>query len=152
MGTAEKLGESCVHTHVNASTNKKTILVVEDNAELLDLNRIILELDNYEVFTARSGSEALSALSQIETPDLILLDMQMEDMSGSEFLLKLEETRPEIVENVPVIFVTGMDVVPASKATGFIRKPIDIDKFLEAVRRFIKMGVGTARILHWEKQ
>ena len=137
-----------MHTHVNASTSKKTILVVDDSADLLNLNRIILEMEDYKVFTARSGSEALSALSQIELPDLILLDMQMEDMSGSEFLVKLEETRPEIIENVPVVFVTGMDNVPASKATGFIRKPIDIDNFLEAVRRFIEMGVGHARIRH----
>jgi FixJ family two-component response regulator len=50
----------------------------------------------------------------------------------------LEKERPEIIENVPVVFVTGMGEVPESKAVGFIRKPTDMDKFLKAVHSFIK--------------
>ncbi len=144
MRTTDELGETSVHRHVNALPSKKAILMIDNDAGLLDLNRIILEMDNYKVFTARSGTEALSVLSQIEAPDLILLDMHMEDMTGSEFLLNLEETRPEIVENIPVVLFTGMDDIPATKAIGIIRKPIGIENFLAAVRRFIEIGVGHA--------
>ena len=121
-------------------TGKKRILVVDDNADLLSLNRTVLEMDDYEVFTAQSGCEALALLAEIAQPDLILLDMRMEDMLGPQFLLEFEEKRPEIFENVPVVFLSAMEKAPESKAVGFIRKPIDIDKFLAAVHRFIEMG------------
>lgn len=125
---------------------KQTVLVVDDSADLLCLSKTILEMRDYEVFTALSGKEALSTLDEINRPDLILLDMQMEDMSGPNFLVELEKSRPDIIENVPVVFLTAMDKVPFSKAVGFIRKPFNIDKFLETVHRFIEMGIGRARL------
>lgn len=121
-------------------SSKQSILVVDDSFDTLKLQRILLELEGYEVFTAESGAEAFEILSEIDEPNLILLDMQMGDMNGIEFLAMLEEKRPEIIKDVPIVFLTGMDVVPKSKAVGFIRKPADKDKFLEEVYRFIEMG------------
>ncbi len=132
---------SSVHTLENASTSKKRILVVDDDDDQLDLDRTLLEMDHYEVFTAQTESEALTILSQIDAPDLILLDMRMEDISGTELLANLEEKIPEIIKKVPVVFLTAMDKVPASKASGFIRKGLDIDDFLKEVRHFIQAGV-----------
>ena len=129
----------------SAPTRKKRVLVVDDSADLLSLSKTVLEIDDYEVFTDLSGKDALVVLAEIAQPDLILLDMRMEDMSGPEFLLVLEETRPEIVENVPVVFITGMDKIPASKAAGFINKPFDMDTFLAAVHRFIEIGTNRIR-------
>ena len=123
-------------------TRKKRILVIDDSDDNLILNRTILEMEDYEVFTALSGSEALAFLTEIAQPDLILLDMRMEGMSGSEFLLVLEEKQPEIFENVPVVFLSAIDKAPVSKAAGFIRKPVDMDKFLVAVHGFIESGTN----------
>ncbi len=123
-----------------SSNSKQSILVVDDSIDTLTLQRIVLELEGYEVFTAESGAEALEILSEIDRPNLILLDMQMGDMNGIEFITMLEEKRPEIIKNVPIVFLTGMDVVPKSKAIGFIRKPADKDKFLGEVHRYIEMG------------
>ena len=117
---------------------KQIILVVDDCIDTLLLNRTVLELEGFEVFTAQSGSDAMSILKQISFPDLILLDMKMEEMSGLEFLNKLEKERPEIVANVPVVFMTGVDHVPPSKASGFIQKPVEISYFVKAVRQYIK--------------
>lgn len=122
------------------ASSKQSILVVDDSFDHLTLQRILLELEGYEVFTAETGAEALEILSEIDEPNLILLDMQMGDMNGIEFLAMLEEKRPEIIKDVPIVFLTGMDVVPNSKAAGFIRKPADKDRFLEEVHRFIEMG------------
>jgi CheY-like chemotaxis protein len=108
----------------------------------LRLNKDILELHNYEVFTATSGADAFLTLSKITQPDLILLDMQMKDMSGPEFLLALEEQRPDIFNKVPVIFLTAMDKIPKSKAAGFIRKPFEFSVLIEAVHRFIEIGTS----------
>src|SRR5665213_1695803 len=117
----EKSEQRINGTQENIPTRKRTVLVVDDNADLLSLSKTILEIDDYEVFTALSGKEALSILVEINKPDLILLDMRMEDMSGPDFLLALEEKRPEIFECVPVVFLSGVDKVPISKAAGFIR-------------------------------
>lgn len=144
----EKPAEQNIHAQERTSVEGKAVLLVDDNADLLNLNRTVLEMDGFKVFTALSGQEALTLLAKIGQPDLILLDMRMEDMSGPDFLAVLEKNRPEIIENVPVVFLTAMDKVPPSKAVGFIRKPIDIDKFLVAVHRFIEVGTGRARYNH----
>ena len=127
-------------TLATAPTRQKRILVIDDSAELLSLSQMLLEMHNFEVCTAASGAKALCVLSEIAQPDLILLDMRMEDMSGPEFLVVLEQTRPDIIESVPVVFLTAMKEVPASTAVGFIRKPFEMDEFLAAVHGFIEAG------------
>ena len=105
-------------------------------------------MEGYKVLTASGGEEALSVLGEITQPDLILLDMRMQDMSGPEFLAVLEERQPEILEKVPVVFLSAMNEVPVSKAVGFIKKPFDIDEFLESVLRFIEAGTNHRRHKH----
>ncbi len=144
----EKTTETTISEQMGALTNRKTVLIVDDSTDQLELNKHILELADYEVFTAMSGTEALVVLDEIARPDLILLDMRMEDMSGPEFLLALEEKRPEIIENVPVVFLTALDQVPISKAVGFIKKPFDLDRFLESVHGFIELGIGRPVFKH----
>jgi len=144
----EKATEAGIHKSQCAPTRKKRILVVDDSSDLLILNRTILEMEDYEVFTASSGANALTILAEIPQPDLILLDMRMEDMSGPEFLLELEKELPAILDDVPVVFHSALDKIPVSKATGSITKPIDMDKFLEAVHHFIEMGAGRLQLKH----
>jgi len=121
------------------SLAKQSILVVDDNSDALDLSKTVLEIEGYEVFTAQSGVEAIAALSKA-APNLILLDMQLGDMTGAELLEEIEEKHPEIIQNVPVVFLTGMDDIPKSKAVGYIRKPADMTEFLKAIRNFISVG------------
>jgi CheY-like chemotaxis protein len=117
----------------------KQILVVDDCEDMIELQRTILESEGYTVLTAQSGSEAYVLLSQNEKMDLILLDMVMKDMSGSEFLDFLQEKNPDLLDGVPVVFVTGMDQVPKSRNVGFVQKPIaDINKFLITIHQFIE--------------
>jgi two-component system, OmpR family, response regulator CpxR len=113
---------------------KQSILVVDDSDDMLSLQKTILEGAGYEVFTARSGGAAYKVLCEIEDPNLIILDLQMDDMSGTDFLDMLEERKPEIIEHVPVVFLSGTETPPPSKAVGHIRKFPDIDAFLERVR------------------
>lgn len=127
----------------------KRILIIDDSADLIEIFRTILEMNDFVVLEARSGEEALALLSDIEKLDLILLDMQMGEMSGPKFLELFEKEQPEVFKNVPVVFLSGMDKIPASKAVGFIRKPLaSIDLFLETVDRFIETGVSTSPYKH----
>lgn len=117
-----------------------SVLVIDDCVETLALHKILLGLEGYEVFTAESGSDAFQVLSEIEKPSLILLDMNLGDMTGTEFLNQLEALNPEILQKVPIVFLSGMSEVPASQAVGFIRKPTDTNKLLADVRHFITQG------------
>lgn len=116
---------------------KKSVLIVDDSPDMLRLHKLILELEGYTVFTASSGNQALKVLDEISEPGLILLDMCMDDMSGSQFLEVLENLRPKTFENVPVVFLTGVSEIPKGKHKGFLRKPIDNDKMVETVHSFI---------------
>jgi DNA-binding response OmpR family regulator len=91
-----------------AETNDKKIkvLLIEDEPEVLELYRLKLTLDDYEVIVASSGKEGLSkALS--EGPELIFLDIKMPEMDGFEVLKKLRES-PK-TKNTPVVILSNFD-------------------------------------------
>jgi CheY-like chemotaxis protein len=136
----EKSAVPDIQKQLSTSIKRRSVLVIDDTADLLYLEKTVLEMDDFEVFTAQSGTEAFKVLAQIDKPDLILLDVRMDDMSGPEFLGMLEKKMPEIMNTVPVVFLTAMEKVPEGKVVGFIRKPFDIETFLEAVHRFLDIG------------
>jgi CheY-like chemotaxis protein len=120
--------------------NDKSIFLIEDNDEIRDIYKMVLEEGGFSVTTAVSGSEALDLLSHVKLPDLILLDHQLGDMTGTELLPVLERKRPELIKKVPVVFLSGMDELPLGKAVGRISKPVGFDKLLEAANHYIKVG------------
>ncbi len=107
---------------------KAKILVVDDDIALLKLTEALLK-ECYELSLAKSGQQALSYLSRMGCPDLILLDIDMPDMDGFETLLKLRES--EKGRSVPVIYLSGLncpDYEAKALNTGavdFIKKPIE---------------------------
>lgn len=144
----EKIQICATPANEKPDRREKTILVIDDSHDLLDLYKSILESDECRVFTAASGEDALVVLTKIAKPDLILLDMRMEDMSGPEFVLVLETKYPAIFASVPVVFLTAMDEVPECKVAGIINKVMDIDKFLADVHRYIEEGAGRSPNKH----
>ena len=133
-----------VNSSKKLGSTKKSILTIDDSEDTLNLHKIMLESQGYEVFTAASGTEALALLPKIDKPDLILLDMQLGDMTGMQFLTFLENKIPQAVEDVPIVFISGIDEIPKSKAVGFIRKPIDMALFLKIVHSFIQAGATSS--------
>jgi signal transduction histidine kinase len=115
------------------------ILAVEDDANLLDGIRIILEIDGYEVFTAENGMEALEILRSMPVPpDLILSDIMMPHMTGTELLEAVrQETR---WLSIPFIFLTARGEksdIQQGKELGvedYIVKPYDPVDLLIAIR------------------
>ncbi len=125
----------------NIQEKKKKILVIDDSADLLLVICTILELDQYEVLSAETVASALSLIAGLdrngEYLDLILLDNQIDDLSGSDFLHNLEEQQPEMIKRVPIVFLTGATQVPDSRASGLITKPVEINSFLKEVKSYI---------------
>ncbi|HCF84942.1 MAG TPA: DNA-binding response regulator, partial [Ktedonobacter sp.] len=113
---------------------KTTILIVDDDLQLLQLVALNLELEGYAVLLAGDGQQALT---QIEThaPDLVLLDVMMPRMNGFAVCHRVRE-----FSTVPIIIITaqgrnqdkvrGLDL----GADDYLTKPLDIDELLARVR------------------
>lgn len=118
------------------------ILVVDDSAYARRILRQTLERHEHTVTEAGSGLSALERFA-LDTPQLVLLDLTMEDLSGLEVLSRLREIDPE----VPVIVVsadiqrTTGAMVRESGAVRFLPKPADPDAVMEAVNEALG-GLG----------
>jgi len=113
-------------------TATAAVLVIEDNLELADCVREALESAGYYVVTASNGVEGLEALRTV-TPRLILLDLAMPVMNGTEFMAELRRRRHETPVVVASAFADFIGV-PAD-VREVIRKPFSTRRVLEAVRR-----------------
>lgn len=121
------------------SDGRKHILVVDDDFRMLKLIKRYLE-DRYDVATAINGGVALKFLRNKMT-DLILLDYEMPDENGPAVLEKLRDN--PLTSDIPVVFLTGINdrkkiqQVLALKPQGYLLKPIDHDKLLDAIKTII---------------
>ncbi|MGC2413085.1 MAG: response regulator [Stellaceae bacterium] len=123
----------------------KRILIVEDNELNMKLLRDVLEAYGYETISTGQGAAALT-LAREHRPDLILLDLQLPDISGFEALSRLKDD--EETRNIPVVAVTAFAMVGderkalASGCDGYVSKPILLRDFLDLVERFIGKAGG----------
>ena len=119
--------------------NVKRILCVEDEPEMIDLIRLILNRRGFEVTGASGGVEGLSKIREIH-PDLVLLDLMMPDMDGWEVYQQIKAD--EALRSIPVIVVTAkaqsIDKVLGlhiAKVDDYIAKPFSPQELLESVER-----------------
>ena len=110
------------------------LLIVEDDAEMRDLLRKVLEKEGYQVSVAADGHEASASLSRIAF-DLVVTDMLMPDNGGLELLQGIRETHPAL----PVIIITAFgDWGSYSRAlelgaAAFISKPLKLAELIGAI-------------------
>ncbi|ABR54520.1 response regulator receiver protein [Methanococcus vannielii SB] len=116
----------------------KKVLIVEDEEDILNLVRIILEISGYEVITAQDGYQGLELIKK--KPDLIILDLMMPGMTGWEYLDKI---RSEGYSNIPVIVLTAnaqistIETAINKKVDDCIVKPFDRDDLLLKVKAIL---------------
>jgi len=117
-----------------------TILIVDDEKDILELLKYNLEKEGYKVLTASNGTEALSAAHQ--HPQLIVLDVMMPEMDGWE-VCKTLRNKLETAD-IPVIFLTAKDsdidevVGLELGADDYITKPVKVRTFLARVKRTLR--------------
>jgi len=109
---------------------RKTVLVVDDEPDIRDSLRDALEDEGYEVAVARNGREALEALPALPRPVGIILDIIMPVMSGVEFYTAMQAD-PRFA-GTPVLVSTS-DPSRAPSGVLIMKKPIDLDRLLNAV-------------------
>jgi CheY-like chemotaxis protein len=118
---------------------KKTdILVIDDDTDLLDVTRFVLENEGFGVETARSGEDALEMLRAGERPGLVLLDLMMPVMNGWEFLE--EVAKLPALKAIPIVVLTASETREVPGAVEVQRKPINLGSLIEMVERHARRG------------
>ncbi|WP_370197927.1 response regulator [Roseibium sp.] len=118
----------------------KSVLIVEDNELNMKLFHDLLEAHGYNTLQTRTGIEALQ-LARAQHPDLILMDIQLPEVSGLEVTKWIKED--EDIASIPVIAVTAFAMkgdeerIRQGGCEAYISKPISVAKFLETVRAYL---------------
>jgi CheY-like chemotaxis protein len=131
---------------------KAKIVTIDDDPDVLDVLRIALEANNYEVHAASSGAEGLKVVKQVR-PDLIILDVMMDTVTEGfhvSYELRSQDPKSEYHEfsKIPIIMLTaisqkmGMKFSPEKDGEylpidEFVEKPIRIESLLEKVKKLL---------------
>ncbi len=119
----------------------KTVLIVEDNELNMKLFNDLLEAHGYGTLQTRDGLDALR-LAREHHPDLILMDIQLPEVSGLEVTKWIKED--DGLRDIPVIAVTAFamkgdeEKIRNGGCEAYLAKPISVSTFLETVERFLK--------------
>ncbi len=118
----------------------KTVMIVEDNDLNMKLFHDLLDAHGYQTLQTRNGMEALEQARK-HRPDLILMDIQLPEVSGLEVTKWLKED--DNLRSIPVVAVTAFAMkgdeerIREGGCEAYISKPISVSKFLDTVRQFI---------------
>ena len=118
----------------------KKVLIVEDNELNMKLFHDLLDAQGYETLETRDGLQAL-ALARLHRPDLILMDIQLPEISGLEVTKWLKED--DELAKIPVIAVTAFAMkgdeerIREGGCEAYLSKPISVGLFLSTVRKFL---------------
>ena len=119
-------------------TQSGSILIVDDDQDIREILRFILEAQHYRVDVAADGVDALKHLTDGHRPALILLDLMMPRMDGEQFLKKLGDGP---FAAVPVVILSGNSCARKKaielNARGCLMKPVEFEELLSTVRRFV---------------
>lgn len=119
----------------------KKILIVEDNDLNLKLFRDLLEANGYQTYETKEGIEAISLTRNVQ-PDLIIMDIQLPEISGLDVTRKIKADRD--ICHIPIVAVTAFamkddeEKIMAAGCEAYLSKPIAIDDFLSTIRRFLE--------------
>ena len=117
----------------------KRILLVDDDAEIVESMRTVLESRGYQILVARDGNQGL-VVAEGEEPDLVVLDMMMPKRSGFLVLEKLRRSRPNPMRVIMITANEGSRHKAYAEMLGvddYIRKPFAMDRLLESVDRLL---------------
>jgi CheY-like chemotaxis protein len=109
-----------------------TVLVVEDDSDVRESIQMMLEHDGFSTLAATDGAHGLALLAAHQ-PDVVLLDMHLPVLDGTEFLR--HKARMSALAPIPVIAITGhpTEGIPQG-AASLLRKPFDVEEFRTAFR------------------
>jgi two-component system cell cycle response regulator DivK len=119
----------------------KRALVVDDNPNNLMLEKDLLEVAGFEILVAENATDAI-AIARREKPDIIIMDVRLPDMRGSEAARILRQDKE--TQDIPIVFVTASVMVEGKEelkdiaGAGFIGKPINTRTFAKEITQLVK--------------
>jgi two-component system, cell cycle response regulator DivK len=143
MDNATTKATSSTQSYGAMTAMQKKVLVVEDNELNMKLFNDLLEAHGYKVVQTRDGLSALE-IAREHMPDLILMDIQLPEVSGIEVTKWLKED--ETLRNIPVIAVTAFAMkgdeqkIREGGCEAYISKPISVMNFLQTIDKFMKQS------------
>jgi two-component system cell cycle response regulator DivK len=121
------------------------VLIVDDNERNLKLHRDVLRAAGFRTLEAATGAEAI-ALATAHVPDVILMDLGLPDMDGTDAARALADD--ERTARIPVVALTSLRLEDAGERlraagfAGYLEKPISVRVFPEQVRRHVRRPTG----------
>ncbi len=118
----------------------KTVLIVEDNELNMKLFRDLLEAHGFDTLETKNGEEALQ-LARDHHPDLIIMDIQLPEVSGLEVTRWIKND--ENIKMIPIVAVTAFamkgdeEKIREGGCEAYIAKPISVTQFIDTVKRFV---------------
>lgn len=119
---------------------KNKVVIVDDNANNLMLEKDLLEISGFEVFEAKNGADGIALVSKIK-PDIILMDVRLPDMLGTEAIKLLRKDKK--LCGIPVVFVTASvmanvrEEIRGIPNSRFMGKPINTRTFSQEISEFM---------------
>ncbi len=114
---------------------KKCILIYDDDADILEVCKIILENENYRVETRMLCNNIIKDIRQVK-PDLILMDLWIPEIGGENAINLMNDNKA--VQNVPtILFSANAEIEEIFKrvhANGFLKKPFEVKAMLEMIK------------------
>lgn len=120
-------------------TGRPSILIVDDDLDILEVVELVLTGAGYRVLVARDGEEALRVLrGEARLPSLVLLDLMMPGMNGWDF--RARQAHDPALSRVPVVVMSGAGKLGSTASTLGVRecldKPVDMATLLSVVQRY----------------
>ena len=120
--------------------NKKKVLAVDDDEDLLKMLKLRIDKEGYEFMSAQDGEEMLRVM-KTKKPDLVILDIMLPKMDGYSALREMR--KEEEFKDIPVIVLTAkekkklQDLFALEKIEFFIEKPFEADDLLQKIRSLL---------------
>ena len=117
----------------------KKVLIAEDSSVIQNLTKKILQIQNYQIFSAKNGLEVLSMLEN-DYFDVILMDINMPKMDGMECAEKVRALADPKKSQIPIVAITGnarnytMEEFKNAGINEYLQKPLNFDSLVETVK------------------
>ncbi len=118
-------------------TQSRTILILDDDRDILEVTKLILEMKGYEVSTRESVENVIELVKETH-PDIILVDLMIPEIGGKKMIRNLKENK-ETVGIPALVFSANAEIESIAKsigADGYLKKPFDIDKLEKTIASY----------------
>lgn len=126
-------------TNINPENCTKQILVCDDIEEMVQILKITLESQGYQVETTNSGLEAISKI-QTNQPDLFITNLMMPDMTGWDVINYVTQNLKLTTLPILVVSATKQEDLLKDEVAGFLCKPVKFDEFVAKVKSILEVS------------